>query len=285
MSKVLIIGSNGQLGFDLIEVLKEGYEIIPVTRDNFDVTNDKEVEDFIKNAGPDIVINTAAYHKTEECERNPEKSFQVNALGAYNVAKAAAAVGAKIIFFSTDYVFDGSKKNFNEENQPNPLNIYGASKLAGEILTRIANENCYIIRTAGIFGVNHPSKGYNFVTLMLEKARNGEEIKVVDDLFVSPTYAFDLAVKIKELVDKKSPAGIYHVINSGSCSWFNFAKRIFELTNIRANLKSIGSDELPSNMKRPRYSVLISTKLGSAGIENLRPWQEALADYLKILNF
>ncbi len=187
MRRVLIIGADGQLAFDLIRIFGDGYEIIKAVRSDVDVADKIATENFIKNCAPDIVINTAAYHKTEECELNPEKSFAVNAIGAFNVAKAAKEIGAKVIFISTDYVFDGAKEYFVESDSQNPLNVYGASKLAGENLTKIANENHYIIRTSWLFGIHKSGKGNNFVTLMLEKAKNGENIKVVNDQFGSPT--------------------------------------------------------------------------------------------------
>lgn len=278
--KVLIIGSTGMLAFDLIEIFEKDYEIIKATRDDFDVSDGLTVERFVKNANPDVVINTAAYHKTEECELNPEKSFAVNAIGAYNVAKAAADINAKIVFFSTDYVFDGSKEFFTESDTPNPLNVYGASKLAGENLTRIANENYYIIRTSWLYGSHESSKGYNFVSLMLEKAKNGEIIKVINDQFGSPTYTYDLALKIKELIGKEALSGVYHITNSGSCSWYEFAKKIFELANLKPNLEEIKSSDRSSNIKRPKYSVCVSENLKKQGIENLRLWQEALKEFL-----
>src|SRR3989344_2888552 len=141
MKKILIIGSTGQLAFDLIRVLKGSCKIIPATRNDFDVVDSSGAEKFIKNHRPDIVINAAAYHKTEECERNPDKSFQVNAIGAYNIARTANDINARIIFFSTDYVFDGSKKFFTENDAPKPLNIWGASRLAGGKRVRKDNPN------------------------------------------------------------------------------------------------------------------------------------------------
>jgi len=229
---------------------------------------------------PDIVINTAAYHKTEECELNPEKSFSVNAIGAFNAAKAAKEIGAKIIFISTDYVFDGRKEHYSESDAPNPLNVYGASKLAGEILTKIANDNFYIIRTSWLFGIHKSGKGHNFVSLMLEKAKNGENIKVVDDQFGSPTYTYDLAAKIKELIEKNAPADIYHITNTSSCSWHELAEKIFELVKLNPKIEKIKSSDRPSSVKRPKYSVLISENLKKQGIDNLRPWPEALSAYL-----
>ena len=280
MAKVIIVGANGQLAFDLKKVFESDYEIIGATRADFDVADGVSAGNFIKDRAPDFVINTAAFHKTEECELNPEKSFAVNAIGAYNVAKAAAGINAKIIFFSTDYVFDGSKKYFTENDMPNPLNVYSASKLAGENLTKIANDDYYIIRTSWLFGVHKSSKGLNFVNLMLEKAKNNEIIRVVNDQFGSPTYTRDLAFKIKELIDKKAPSGIYHITNGGSCSWHEFAEKIFEFSGFKADLEAVSSQERPSNIKRPKYSVLMCENLKKQGIENLRPWQEALEDFM-----
>ncbi|MBU2573073.1 MAG: dTDP-4-dehydrorhamnose reductase [Elusimicrobia bacterium] len=280
MSKILIIGSTGQLAFDLIRVLKGGHEVIGSSRADFDVADSPAAGSFIKKARPDLIINTAAFHKTEECELNPERSFAVNSLGAYNVAKAAKETGAKFVFFSTDYVFDGSKKSFTESDAPNPLNVYGASKLAGELLTSAGNDNYYIIRTSWLFGIHRSGKGHNFVTLMLEKAKNGETIKVVGDQFGLPTYTHDLALKIKELIDKNAPAGIYHMANSGPCSWHEFAKKIFELAKLAPNLEQIKSGDGLSKIKRPEYSVLTSENLKREGIKNMRPWQEALGDFM-----
>ncbi len=277
--KILVIGSTGMLAFDLIKVFSNDYEIIKAVHSDFDVADKIATENFIKNCAPNLIINAAAYHKTEECELNPEKSFAVNAIGAFNVAKATREIGAKIIFISTDYVFDGNKEYFTESDIPNPLNVYGTSKLAGENLTKIANENYFIIRTSWLFGIHKSGKGNNFVTLMLEKAKNDENIKVVDDQFGSPTYTYDLAAKIKELIDKNVSSGIYHITNSDSCSWYEFARKIFRLSNLKPNLERIKSGDGPSKIKRPKCSVLISENLKKQGVENLRPWQEALSSY------
>lgn len=281
MNKVLIIGADGQLAFDLIRVLKKNCQIIKARHKDLDVVNRAKVEQFIKKHKPDIIINTAAFHKTQDCELNPEKSFKVNAIGAFNAARASAGVGARIIFISTDYVFDGNKKSFSEQDTSNPLNIYGASKLAGEILTKIANEKSYIIRTSWLFGIHKSGKGHDFVSLMLEKAKSEKEIKVVSDQFGCPTYTLDLALKIKELIDKKAPSGVYHLVGGGSCSWYNFAKKLFELAGVDVKLIPVDSSEFPSIVKRPKYSVLVSRNLKKIKINNLRPWPKALENHLQ----
>lgn len=282
MQKILIVGADGQLAFDLIRVLKPDYEVIEARYADFDVSDCVKTRAFIAHAHPDIVINTAAYNKTEEAERNPEKSFQVNALGAHSVASAAAGIGAEIFYFSTNYVFDGTKEQFSEDDHPNPLNVYGASKYAGEMLVHIANQKSFIIRTSNLFGTHQGGggKGYNFVSMMLEKAKHNEEIRVVNDQFGSPTYTHDLALKIKELIEHVIPPGTYHISNSGSCSWYEFAEKIFELSGVHPPaLVPIPTPEGALLIKRPRTAALVSKKLPALGIAPLRSWQDALAAY------
>lgn len=280
MKKILIVGADGQLAFDLIRVLKADYEVIEARQSDFDITDFLATRNGIERMCPDLVINTAAYNKTEEAECHPEKSFRVNALGAYHVAYAASSVRSPVFYFGTNYVFDGTKERFSEEDCPHPLNVYGASKLAGEGLTKIANNNTFIIRTSNLFGAHQGGKGYNFVSLMLEKAKSGEEVRVVNDQFGSPTYAHDLALKVKELIDRDIAPGTYHIANSGSCSWHEFAEKIFELSDTHPRtFTAIPTTEGISGMKRPRNTTLISKKLAALGIVPLRPWQEALAAY------
>ena len=282
--KILIVGADGQLAFDLIRVLKPDYDLTQARYADFDVSDCSRTRAFIAHAHPDIVINTAAYNKTEEAERDPEKSFRVNALGAHSVAWAAAGVGAAIFHFSTNYVFDGTHKQYSEDDRPHPLNVYGASKYAGEMLVSIANPRAWIIRTSNLFGAHQRGggKGYNFVSLMLEKAKNNEEARVVNDQFGSPTYAYDLALKVKELIERAIPPGIYHISNAGSCSWYEFAEKIFELSGVHPPaLIAIPTAESGTLIKRPRTAALVSKKLAAYGIAPLRPWQEALAAYFQ----
>lgn len=282
MKKILIVGADGQLAFDLICVLKPDYKVIEARYADFDVTDFSGTRAFIAHARPDIVINTAAYNKTEEAERDPEKSFQVNALGAHSVASAAAGISAEIFHFSTNYVFDGTKEQFSEDDCPNPLNVYGASKYAGEMLVHIANPKAFIIRTSNLFGAHQGGggKGYNFVSMMLEKAKYNEEVRVVNDQFGSPTYTHDLALKVKELIERTIPPGTYHITNFGSCSWYEFAEKIFELSGVHPPaLIAIPTPEGGTVIKRPRTATLVSKKLPALGIAPMRPWQEALAAY------
>ena len=274
MKKIVIIGANGQLAFDLIKVLKTN-QLILATREECDVTNFLQCEKFFKKNKPDIVINTAAYHNTALCEKNPETAFEVNSLGAFNCAKAATLVDAKVIFLSSDYVFDGIKKGFKVTDQPNPLNIYGLSKWVGENLTKIANNKYYIIRTTGLYGEKISGKGHSFVSLMLEKAKIQTTIEVVDDQYCSPTYSLDLAQKIKELFDKNLKYGIYHFTNQGSISWYQFAKKIFEIKKMDVKVIPVSTNLNKDPIRRPKYSVLISNL-------KMRKWDQALSEFLNL---
>lgn len=276
--KVLIIGAKGLLAFDLIKIFETDCGVIGATRDDFDVGDEAAVKRFVDFHKPEIIINTAAFTKVDECERDPKKSFEVNGIGAYNVAAAAKAAGAINIYISTNYVFDGNKKSFSENDVPNPLNIYGASKLAGEILTKTVGGDYYIIRTSWLYGVRR--KDSVFIAQVINSAKIGEPIKVVDDQFGTPTYTLDLARKIKELIDKKAPSGIYHITDSGSCSWYEFAEKILELSGLDAELIAIKLAERSPIIKKPKHSVLRSENLEKIGIQKLRNWQEALEDYL-----
>ena len=277
---VLIIGSTGLLAFDLIKIFEKDYKVIKASRKDFDIVDETAVKKFINFCKPSIIINTAALVKVDACESNPRRAFEVNTIGALNVAKAAKDVGVLNIYISTNYVFDGNKKLYSENDAPNPINIYSASKLAGEILTKIIGGNYYIIRTGWLYGIRR--KDSVFVSQILRSAKKGEAIKLVNDQFGTPTYTLDLALKIKELADKKAPNGIYHITNSGFCSWYGYAEKILELCNIHAELIAIKLEERAPIIKRPRYSVLASANLEKIGIKNLRPWDEALKDYLFI---
>ncbi|MBW9223432.1 dTDP-4-dehydrorhamnose reductase [Methanothermococcus sp. SCGC AD-155-E23] len=275
--KVAVIGATGQLGSDLVKVFEE---VIPLTHSDIEVTDLSSCE-VLKELKPHIVINTAAYHKTDECEDNPEKAFLVNAIGARNVALTCKEIGAINVYISTDYVFDGSKEEpYTEEDIPNPINVYGISKYAGELLTRTLCDRYYIIRVSSLFGVAGASgKGGNFVETMIKKGKAGEELYVVNDITMSPTYTKDAAVAIKKILSSKLPYGVYHVTNDGFCTWYEFAKAIFEITGIDAKLNPTTSDRYPTKAKRPKNSALSIEKIRFYGIE-MRHWRDALRDYL-----
>lgn len=277
--RIAIIGSDGQLGFDLMRAF--GREAcIGLTHKDIEVADAASVERALKEVKPEVVINTAAITKTELCEKEPGEAFRVNAVGAFRVAKAASELNAAVVFISTDYVFDGAKPGFAEDDVPSPLNVYGASKLAGEHLTEIANPKHYIVRSSWLFGKNVSHKGYNFVTLMLKLAKEKGEARVVNDQWGSPTYTLDLAAKIKELLGSPVPFGTYHITNQGMTSWFGFAQKIFELVGLQPRLIPISTEESGSAIRRPRSSILENKALKGIGISLLRPWHEALGAYL-----
>ncbi|MDI6640083.1 MAG: dTDP-4-dehydrorhamnose reductase [Methanocellales archaeon] len=275
--KVAIIGSTGQLGSDILDVF--GEKALPLSHDEIEVKDIASCRRVLKNV--DAVINCAAYVKVDDSEGHPEEAFMVNAIGARNVALVCNENQMKNVYISTDFVFDGNKKTpYQEDDPPNPINIYGLSKYAGEILTRNYCRSFYIIRSASLFGRKGArGKGGNFVEWMIKKASNNEIIKVVDDIVMSPTYTRDAAKMIQNIMERKLPYGIYHITNQGCCSWLEFAKEIFEFLDIDAKLFPIKSDALNRKAKRPKFSALESTKLTSFGLR-MRNWEDALEDYL-----
>lgn len=277
--KVAIIGANGQLGSDLVKAF--GENAIPLTHKDLDVTDFESLK-ILKELKPDVIINTAAYVRVDDAELYPEKAFQVNAIGALNVAKIANEIDAVNVYISTDYVFDGTKgEPYTEEDVPNPLNVYGLSKYAGEIFTRNYSQKYYIIRVASLYGKAGASgKGGNFVEFMIQKAKKGEEIRVVDDMFMSPTYTKDVARMLKKFLELKPEFGVYHMVNEGHCSWYEFTREIFEILGWDVEVKPIKSSELKRLAKRPRFSALENKKLEKLGLR-MRPWKEALREYLK----
>jgi dTDP-4-dehydrorhamnose reductase len=277
--KITVIGSTGQFGTDLMEILGQEHEVIGLSH------QDIEIADFssclvLKQIRPEVIISTAAFHKTDECEKKPLETFSVNALGARNIAMISKEIDSTVVFISTDYVFDGSKNDsYTEEDTPCPLNTYGISKLAAEFFIR-QNPKFYIIRIASVFGVAGASgKGGNFVETMIKKAKNNETISVVDNIWMSPTYTKDAALIIKGILEYNLPFGIYHATNKGYCSWYEFAKEIFRILDLNPILKPIKADPNYGLAKRPRFSALRSTKLSDYELES-RKWKEALYAYL-----
>ncbi|MBE0448483.1 MAG: dTDP-4-dehydrorhamnose reductase [Actinobacteria bacterium] len=278
--KIAIIGANGQLGTDLVEVLSKEHHVIPLTH------GDIEVEDFescrtLLDVEPAIIINTAAFHRVDLCESNPDKTFAVNSIGAKNLAVIASELSAINIYISTDYVFDGEKKDpYTELDQANPLMTYGISKLAGESYTKIYSDKHYIFRIASVFGKAGASgKGGNFIETMISKARAGEALKVVNDMLMTPTYTKSAAKIIASVVEKELPYGIYHITNQPQCSWFDFTKGIFKLLDLRVAVEPVSMHAFESPVKKPKNSALVSAKLPDFGIQ-LENWENSLMDYL-----
>jgi len=276
----VVIGSTGQLGTDLMKTLQNVHEVTGLTHRDIE-TSDYNSCLTLKQHSPDVVINTAAFHKTDQCEEEPLKTFAVNALGAKNIATMCKEMDATTVFISTDYIFDGFKNEpYTEDDTPNPINTYGISKLAGEFYTK-QNPKHYIIRVASLFGVAGASgKGGNFVETMITKAKRNEPISVVDDMWMSPTYTKDAALTMKKVIESKLPFGTYHATNIGYCTWFQFAEEIFKTVGLNPTLKPIKTHEMQVKAQRPQFSALKSVKFSKHGII-IRDWKEALMDYLK----
>lgn len=280
--KVIVIGSNGQLGTDLMRTLsaESSFEVTGLTHNDIEVS-DVQAESKLVSLRPDVTINTAAFHKTDACEDEPKRAFEVNTLGALHVARACSVLNAVNVFQSTDFVFGGERRSpYSEEDEPNPINVYGASKVAGEKITAAYSPSHYIVRSSSLFGVAGSSgKGGNFVESILKQGHAGGEIKVVDDITMSPTYTKDLAASIVALLQKKPPFGVYHIANSGSCTWWQFASDIIRLAGLNAEVKKTSSSDYPTKARRPPMSALSSAKLAKHGIR-MRDYREALSDYL-----
>lgn len=281
--RVAVIGANGQLGSDLVEVFSndKDFEVIPLTHKDLDVTDFESLK-ILKEIKPEVIINTAAYVRVDDAEVYPEKAFQVNAVGALNVARIANEIDAINIYISTDYVFDGTKgEPYTEEDTPNPINVYGTSKYAGEIFTRNYSPKHYIIRVASLYGKAGASgKGGNFVEWVIEKAKRGEELKIVDDQFMSPTYTMDVARTLRAFLKLGPEFGVYHMVNEGYCSWYEFTKTIFEILGWDVEVKPIKSSELKRLARRPGFSALENAKIHGIGLK-MPEWREGLREYLE----
>ncbi len=281
--KAMVIGANGQLGVDLVKSFSaSGWEVIPIKHVEVDVRNPQQVTTAISSGTPDVVVNTAAFHKVEECERNPQLAYEVNAVAPMNLARTCREHNSTLIHISTDYVFDGKKQApYSETDLPSPLNVYGSSKVAGEHLIAYSTERYFIVRTCGLYGVAGSSgKGGNFVETMLRKAASGDPIRVVHDQVLTPTFTEDLARGIVQLATTDA-YGLYHLSSDGQCSWYEFARAIFELEGLKVSLSPVTTDQFPSPVKRPPYSVMSKQKIKAAGVTAVRPWQEALSQYLR----
>lgn len=279
--KTLVIGASGQLGQDLMRVL--GEEATGLTHADIDVTDGVGVSRIIREHQSDWVINTAAFHRVDDCELNPTLAFAVNATGAGNVARAAAEIGAGVVFYSTDYVFGGEGRPrhdpHTESSLPDPLNVYGVSKLAGERMVMNGNPRHLVIRSAGLYGTATSRKGWTFPELMATKGKRDGWVKVVTDQALSPTYTHDLAETTKALMEREA-RGLFHLTNAGECSWFEFAQATFDITGIAVNMEPATTVTGERRARRPPYSALESERLAETGVPPMRPWREALVHYL-----
>jgi dTDP-4-dehydrorhamnose reductase len=280
--KTLLIGADGQLGTDIVKVYPPD-ELISLTIEDLEVCDYEEVRRQFRDYAPEVVINTSAYHRVDECEEYPERAMEVNALAVRNLALVCREIDAALVHCSTDYVFDGeATRPYTEEDAPRPQSAYAISKLAGELYVRYMHEKHFVLRLCGLYGVvGSLEKGTNFVETMLKLAKEGKEIKVVNDQTLTPTYTAALAPRIKALVETVE-YGLYHMTCEGECSWYEFAKGIFELSGLDANLSPTTSDVYQQPAKRPRYSVLENANLKKlSSVPPMPHWRDALADYLE----
>jgi dTDP-4-dehydrorhamnose reductase len=319
--KVAITGANGQLGADLCKVLSK-FEVIPLTHGDIEITDSSSVKETFQRYRPEVIINTAACVRVDDCEDNRDQAFRVNALGARNVAVAAQELGTKLVHISTDYVFGGSPplglggsgyplgsppkqsqpdsslrgsqslpkqspdssnvSGYTEFDPPSPVNIYGHSKLAGEDFVRHLCTRYFIVRGSGLFGIAGSSgKGGNFVETMIRLGKERDELRVVNDQVFSPTYTWDLAKKIEQIITTEY-YGIFHITNSGTCSWYEFTREIINQAGLPAKVTPITSDQYSQKARRPAYSVLDNYHLRLLGMDDLPDWREGLREYLRV---
>jgi len=281
--RVAVVGANGQLGSDVVEVFRErGSEVFPLTHVDLELANPDSVSTCLKSLAPAVVVNTAAMHHVEQCEQQPEKAFAVNAIGVRNLAVVTKELGAVLIHVSTDYVFDGAKgQPYVEEDAPVPLNVYGNSKLSGEQFVRTLNDKHFVLRVSAIYG-KQPCRakgGKNFVELMLKLGRERGMVRVVDSEVVSPTPTAQIAAQIYELSGCDA-YGLYHGTAEGSCSWYGFAREIFKAANLQVDVQIAGPNEFPAKVPRPKYSVLENRGLKRLGLNRFTDWRDGLQQYL-----
>ena len=287
MRKILLIGKTGQLGREIMEDTScVGFEIVGFEKEELDVTNELQVKEKIEKIKPDILINTSAYHIVSKCEENPLAAMAVNFIAVRDLAKICKKKNIIFVTYSTDYVFDGEEgAPYGEDDLPNPLQMYGLSKLAGEYATLdLYPQGTFVIRTCGLYGgeKGSPEKKGNFVLNILKEAKDKQIIEVSSEQIVSPTYAGDLSKATLKLLNSKASPGMYHLVNEGYCSWYEFAKEIFKLAHIDIKILPINRGGLSGGVKKPKFSALKNTKAKEFGVE-LSSWQEGLKSYFNFL--
>ena|ERR1700733_743603 len=281
--RILLIGATGQLGSDLIKN-NPGHHIVAPTKTKLDVTRSDTIATAIRDLRPDWVINTAAFHNVPLCEEYPEQAFRVNCVAVRDLALVCKTHGARLMTFSTDYVFNGEqRKPYCEEDCPEPLQIYGISKLAGEAIARaVAADRVIVVRTCGLYGQSGAaSKSGNFVDNRIKDGRSLDALEMACDQTVCPTSTYDLSKAVYELIAKPSLGfGIYHLVNEGECTWYEFTRAIYEYLDIKTPVHPIDRGGRTNSMRRPFYSVLANMRARALGI-TLPSWQDALKRYLQ----
>lgn len=288
--RVLVTGINGQLGYDVVKELQNrNHTPIGVDREDMDLTSPEQIKECIQNVKPEVIIHCAAYTAVDAAEDNEELCRRVNALAVKDIAECAKELDIPMIYISTDYVFNGKKgietedkmsnkdnyKEYLENDNTNPVNLYGKTKLEGELYVRELLEKYYIVRISWVFGEN----GNNFIDTMLRLSKDRSELNVIDDQIGSPTYTKDLAPLLVDMIETDK-YGIYHATNDGFCSWYEFAREIFNIANIDITVNSILTSQYPTRAARPINSKMSKQKLIDNGFSKLRSWNDALKDYI-----
>ena len=278
--KVLVTGVKGQLGYDVVKDLeKRGHQPIGVDRDEMDLMDNEAIRTFIMNLKPEAIIHCAAYTAVDKAEEEVETCYQINAEAVKVISECAKELDVKLIYISTDYVFDGTKEGeYVETDLPNPINVYGASKLKGEQYVQTLLEKYYIVRISWVFGVN----GNNFIKTMRRLGSERDELNIINDQVGSPTYTADLAPLLVDMMETDK-YGIYHATNEETCSWYEFTNEIFKQSGIEVKTNPITTDQYPTAAKRPMNSKMSKEKLKANGFNLLPNWQAALSNYLKLI--
>ncbi len=278
--RIALIGADGQLGSDLMKALEDS-NLFPLYYPEFDVTDKERMQQTLEIINPDIIINTSAFNDVNECENKIGQAFELNSIAVRELSRICLKLKCVLVHFSSDYVFDGKKKEpYIESDKPNPLNVYGVSKLAGEYFVQNILDRYYVIRTSGLFGeAGCKGKGYNFVDIMVDKAEKEENIKVVNDQWMTPTWTFELAEKVKDILTRKK-YGLYHMSSEGKCTWYEFAGSVFSCLGKKPKLIPVDSETYGAKARRPLYSVLENKKLKEIGVADFSNWKSALKKYM-----
>ena len=277
MNNILVTGSTGQLGSDVVkELLKRGCSTLSPNRSEFNLCSEDSIRNYILNSNCEAIVHCAAYTQVDKAEDEKDLCIKINATATKHIVKCAKILDIPMIYISTDYVFDGTKDGeYTENDETNPINIYGESKLAGEKYVQEILDKYYIVRTSWVFNIN----GKNFIETMLRLSKANNQLSIVNDQIGSPTYTKDLSRLLVDMLET-SKYGLYHATNEGYCSWYEFADTIFKLANINIDIKAINSNEYASRAKRPLNSKLSKDKLIEYGFKPLPHWEDALKDYL-----
>ena len=277
MNNILVTGSTGQLGSDVVkELLKRGYSTLSPNRSEFNLCSEDSIINYILNSNCEAIVHCAAYTQVDKAEDEKDLCIKINATATKHIVKCAKILDIPMIYISTDYVFDGTKDGkYTENDETNPINIYGESKLAGEKYVQEILDKYYIVRTSWVFNIN----GKNFIETMLRLSKANNQLSIVNDQIGSPTYTKDLSRLLVDMIETNK-YGLYHATNEGYCSWYEFADTIFKLANINIDIKAINSNEYASRAKRPLNSKLSKDKLIEYGFKPLPHWEDALKDYL-----